>query len=96
MLACNKSVAVEVNAVMPGPEKTHTKISKIDQELKDEKTSPDRKAALTKVLGFNTEFVKLRGEVSGNKLTQHQVEERLMDLDKDYQGALASRGACCG
>ena len=72
-------VAVEesLHTLIPGDQKVHEKDSAIDQQLADPKLAPETKRLLLAWKGWNGEFNRLRTEVSGNKLTLHDVEQRL-------------------
>ena len=72
-------VAVEdsLNSLIPGDQKPHEKKTALEQELTDPKLAPEKQRLLLAWQGWNGEFDSLRTEVSGNKLTLYDVEQRL-------------------
>ena len=72
-------VAVDdsLDTLIPGHQKPHEKRAALNLELADPKLAPERQRLLLAWLGWDGESDRLRSEVSGNKLTLHDVEQRL-------------------
>ena len=66
-----------LDTLISGNQKPHEKRAALNLELADPKLAPERQRLLLAWLGWDGEFDRLRTEVSGNKLTLHDVEQRL-------------------
>ena len=74
------AVETELNDLIPGKDLIHLKQATLGQKLGEmkpgEAETPEQRLMLA-WQGWNEEFSRLRTEVSGNKLTLEQVQERL-------------------
>ena len=69
------AVEGELHSLIPGDDPVHVKQATLGQKLAEQ--SPENQRLHRAWQGWNEEFNRLRTEVSGNKLTLHDVEERL-------------------
>ncbi|MFO1007968.1 MAG: cytochrome c oxidase subunit 3 [Planctomycetaceae bacterium] len=78
--AMKTAVERELDSLIPGTEKPYEKQAALNLKITEPKTGEAESAEQRTYRawqGWNEEFNRLRTEVSGNKLTLHDVEERL-------------------
>lgn len=78
--AMQSAVDGQLDLLVAGSEKPHEKLVVLNKELSDAKTGDSdspRNRQLRAWLGWNEEFARLRTEVSANKLSLKQVQDRL-------------------